>query len=295
MGTQFTSRLKLTDRKRIYKGIVKALADQLPLPSPTSQRQGEPAANGKTKELATAPPARPKKASAAGKGAGKAPSVAKTVKSLSNVQRQRFGEAAIRQVLNVAADHGFFTVFEDSQLFIDVLKWLLRLRSDAEFTGFEGIIREYKMETSVNPVGDLARKLEELTNKARTDPFRVASTNAAKAILAETSLRRVLPKTGEAPARTFGRKLATLSVRDLVKLYIHRFVYEVLSKPMSMSDPASSATVVQEAIGEIQKATERIARKAVDQIIKEGKLNDPRRIHQIVIEGLMAYRRPEAA
>jgi hypothetical protein len=281
MGTQFTSRLKLTDRERIYKGIVEALADQLPLPSVTAPGKGEGVPGAPTR------PQKPR--------AGKTPSVVRSVKSLSSVQRQRFGEAAIRQVLNVAADHGFFTVFEDSQLFIDVLKWLLRLRSDAEFHAFEGIIREYGMANSVNPVGDLARKLEDLTNKARNDPFRVAATNAAKAILAETSLRRVPPKPSEAPARTYGRKLATLSLRDLVQLYIHRFVYEVLSKPMSMSDPASSATVVQEAIGEIQKATERIARKAVDQIVKEGKLNDPHRIHQIVIDGLSEYRKPKAA
>lgn len=264
MGTQFTSRLKLTDRERIYKGIVKALTDQLPAPSPKKPKR-------------------------------KPASAAKTIKSMSSVQRQRFGDAAVGQVLNVAADHGFFTVFEDSQLFINVLKWLLRLRSDAEYNGFEGIIQEYGMAASVNPVGDLARKLEELTDKARSDPFRVAATNAAKAILAETSLRRVSPKAGEAPARTFGRRLATLNMADLVKLYIHRFVYEVLSKPMSMSDPSSSAMVVQEAIGEIQKATERIAKKAVEQIVKEGKLNDPQRIHQIVINGLREYRKPKAA
>jgi hypothetical protein len=62
-----------------------------------------------------------------------------------------------------------------------------------------------------------------------------------------------------------------------------------------MSDPSSSATVVQEAIGEIQKATERIAKKAVEQIVTEGKLNEPQRIHQIVINGLREYRKPKAA
>ena len=286
MGTQFTSRLKLTDRDRIYKGIVKALADQLPLPSPAAQRKGE---------RAGAPPARPTKSHRAGKPAGKAPSVVKTVQSLSSAQRQRFGEAAVRQVLNVAADRDFFTVFEDSQLFIDVLTWLLRLRGDAEFQKFEGIVREFEMANSDNPVGDLARKLDEITNKAQTDPFRVAVTSAAKAILGETSLRRVDAKPGEAAARTFGRKLGTLSLRDLVKHYIDRFVYEVLSKSMHMADPESSATVVQEAIRESQKATERIARKAVDEIVKEGKLYDPNQIHQIVINSLREYRQPKAA
>jgi len=271
MGTQFTSRLKESDRKRIYEGIVDALMDQLPSPISRSKRE-----------------------STGGKRAG-TPSVAKTVKSMSSVQRQRFGDAAVRQVLNVAADHGFFTTFEESQLFIDVLKWLLRLRSDAEFNGFEGIIREYRIEDSVSPVHDLARKLDELTSKARTDPFRVASKIAATAILGETTLRKVPPKTGEAPARTYGRQLATLSVRDLGTRYINSFVYEVLSKSISMSDPTSSATVVQEAMGEIRKSTGRIARKAVEQIVKEGKLNDPRRIHQIVIDSLSEYKKPKAA
>src|SRR6185369_942109 len=102
MGTQFTSRLKFTDRERIYKGIVKALTDQLPSPKkPKSQRPGtlsKPSKKG-------------------GELSGKPASAAKTIKSMSSVQRQRFGDAAVTQVLNVAADHGFFIVFEDSQLF----------------------------------------------------------------------------------------------------------------------------------------------------------------------------------
>jgi hypothetical protein len=289
MGTQFTSRLKESDRERIIEGIADALLDAVadPLPSPKPGKLG--AATGKHTKQGSS-----RKAPATGKGGGRTAS-AKRVKTLSGAQRQRFGDAAVGQVLRVAADRGFFSVFEESQLFVDVLKWILRLRSDAEFNGFEGIIREYKMEDSVNPIWVLARKQQELTDKGEADPFRVASTNAVKAILAETSLRKVPQKTGEGPARTFGRQLAIMSVRDLVTRYIHSFIYEVLSKSMSMSDPTSSATVVQEAIGEIRKATERIARKAVERIVKEGKLNDTLRIHQIVIEGLMEYRRPEAA
>lgn len=275
MGTQFTSRLKLTDRERIYKGIVKALTDQLPLPS-LKEGKRPAAISGKAAKKAAA-------------------STASKIEAMSTVQRQRFGEAAVSEVLNVAADHGFFTVFEESQLFMDVLKWLLRSRSDAEYNGFDGIIREYDMTTSLNPVGDLARKLEELTGKTREDPFRVATTNAAKAILAETSLRRVSVKAGEAPGRTFGRRLATLNMADLVKVYIHRFVYEVLSKSMSMSDPSNDRVVVQQAIGEVQKATERIAKKAVNQIVKDGALNNPGRIHEIVIDGLKEHRKPKAA
>jgi hypothetical protein len=293
MGTQFTSRLKESDRERIIEGIADALEDTLVdavanrLPFPKPGKRG--ADTGKqTKQRSS------RKAPATGKGSSKTPST-KTVKTLSGAQRQRFGDAAVSQVLSVAADRGFFSVFEESQLFVDVLKWILRLRSDAEFNGFEGIIREYNMKDSVNPIGVLARKRQELTDKAKADPFRIASTNAVKAILVETSLRKVPQKTGEAPASTFGRQLAIMSVRDLVTRYIHSFVYEVLSKSMSMSDPTSSATVVQEAIVEIRKATERIARKAVDRIVKEGKLNDTLRIHQIVIEGLMEYIRPEAA
>ena len=269
MGTQFTSRIKLTDRERIYKGLKKALADEMP--TPARQRKD------------------------VSRRAGNKPSIAPTIKSLSQAQRRRFGEAAVSQVLNVYEDHNFFSVLEINLLFADVLKWLQRLRSDAEFNGFTGIILEYTLETSDNPVRDLARKLEELTSKSQTDLFRVACTNAAKAILAETSLRNVSPQIGEIPARTFGRKIATLDVRALVKLYIQRLVYEVLSKPMSMSDPASSKAIVQQAIDEIKKTTERIAKKAVEQVIQEGKLNDPSRIHRIVIECLMAYKKPEAA
>src|SRR5262249_10087652 len=192
---------KPRDRERIYEGIVDALKGQLP--------------------------SRPEETRAAGKGAAKAPSAAEAVKALSRAQRQRFGDTAVRQVLSVAADHSFFRIFEESQLFIDVLKWLQRLRNDAEFNGFGGIMKEYKMDSSVNPTGDLARKLKELTDKALGDSFRVASDIAAKAILAEAASRQVPPRTGEGPARIFGRKLATLSVRDLVTRYIHSFVFEV--------------------------------------------------------------------
>ena len=280
MGTQFTSRLKLTDRKRIYEGIIEALADQLPLPSPTAPRKGKPAGA----------PAGPKKPRPS-----KKPPVVKSVKLLSSAQRQRFGEAAAREVLNVAAGHGFFKEFEDSRLFVDVLKWLQRLRSDAEFAGFENIIREHGIANSFNPVNILARELEDITNKVRDDKFRVSVMNAAKAILGEASLSKVPPKQGEAPAHTLGRQLDKLSSRDLVKVYIHRFVYGQLSHPISQSDPESSMTVVREAIGEVEKATERIAGKAVDQIVKEGKLSDPRRIHQILLESLKEFRKPKAA
>jgi len=279
MGTQFTSRLKLTDRKRIYKGIVEALADQLPLPSPPAPRKGK---------LAGAP-AGPKKPRPS-----KTPPVA-AVKLLSSAQRQRFGEAAARQVLDVAAAHGFFEEFADSRLFIDVLKWLQRLRSDAEFEGFENIIREYGMANSFNPVADLARELEDITNKERADKFRVSVMSAAKAILGETSWSKVPKKQGEAPALTLGRQLEKLSSRDLVKVYIHRFVYGQLSDPISKSDPESSKTVLQEAISEVEKATERIAGKAVAQIVKEGKLNDPGRIHQILLDSLREFQKPKAA
>jgi hypothetical protein len=279
MGTQFTSRLKLTDRKRIYNGIIEALADQLP-PSPAAPRKGK---------LAGAP-AGPKKPRPS-----KTPPVAESIKLLSSAQRQQFGEAAARQVLDVAADHGFFKEFADSRLFIDVLKWLQRLRSDAEFEGFKNIIQEYGMANSVNPVGDLARRLEDITNKERDDMFRVAVTSAAKAILGETSLSKVTRKQGDAPALTLGKQLEKLSSRDLVKVYIHRFVYGQLSDPISKSDPESSKTVVQEAIGEVEKATERIAGKAVAQIVKEGKLNDPDRIHQIVLDSLKEFRKTKAA
>jgi hypothetical protein len=279
MGTQFTSRLKLTDRKRIYKGIMEALADQLP-PSPAAPGKGK---------LAGAP-AHPKKPRA-----GKTPPAAESIKLLSSAQRQQFGEATARTVLEVAADHGFFEEFGDSQLFIDVLKWLQSLRSDAEFEGFKHIIQKYGMAKSDNPVGDLARQLEKITNQALADKFRVSVSAAAKAILGETSLRKVPPKQGEPPARTLGRQLNKLSSRELVKVYIHRFVYGLLSDPMSKSDPESSKTVVQEAIGEVEKATERIAGKAVAQIVKEGKLNDPGRIHQIVLDALREFRKPKAA
>jgi endonuclease III-like uncharacterized protein len=83
-----------------------------------------------------------------------------------------------------------------------------------------------------------------------------------------------------------------LDVRSLVTLYIQRFVNEVVSKSMVMSDLQGGTVVVKTAIDEVQKTTERIARKAVDQIVREGALHDPKRIHQIVTEALREYIKP---
>jgi hypothetical protein len=272
MGTQFTSRLTPADRKKIVKGIEDALGDLVPSQKPRALK-------GKGKG-GTAP--------AAGRKPRRPPD-AQAIARLSGGQLRQLSDVAIGQVMTVVEARGLFTVFEGGAIFEDILKWLKERRNDAEFNGFKGIIKRYGMEASMNPVRDLTFQLTEIAEQAKLDPFRVAATTAAKAILAETVTRNVPPISGESQAQRYGRKLATLTLYDLVRRYINAFVFEVISRAVSMADPHGAAKIIRATIPEIQKSTERIAKKAVDQIKKEGKLCNVERTHQIVSEGLRTY------
>jgi len=272
MGTQFTSRLTPADRKKIVNGIEDALSDLVP-----SRKTRASAGKGKAGTgTAGGPKPRPRPD-------------AKAISELSRGQLRQLSDVAIGQVMTVVEARGLFTVFEGRSIFEDILKWLKEIRNDAEFNGFKGIIKRYGMEESMNPVRDLTSQLTEIAEKAKLDPFRVAATTAAKAILAETVTRNVTPISGESQAQRYGRKLATLTLYDLVRRYINAFVFEVISRAVSMADPHGAAKIIRATIPEIQKTTERIARKAVDQIKREGKLCNVERTQQIVSDGLRTY------
>ncbi|HKZ42611.1 MAG TPA: hypothetical protein VJ044_16730 [Candidatus Hodarchaeales archaeon] len=126
MGTQFTSRLKSSDCRRILTGIREARASVI----------------GSTK------PGRP---------------VVLDISSLPDSQVRKLGNATVGQVLAVADSHRFFEDFNQSTIFEEVLDWLKGLWKDAAYNGFQGIIRKYALEQSTTPVRELSGKLQELT------------------------------------------------------------------------------------------------------------------------------------
>jgi hypothetical protein len=202
---------------------------------------------------------------------------------LTKQQARIYGQATVRGVLGVANARGFLTLFDQSPLFEEVLSWLKSLWNDAYHGGFKGHINKYGLEDVPSPVPTLNGKLKEIIDKHPTDPFRVPVSNAAKAILVKGV---TTAKPGETQAQAYGRKLATLHVRDIVSRYINRFIHEALSQVISRADPESASGLVEEAITVSAEEAERLAKKIVNRIKDEGKLCNVKRTHEIVIEEL---------
>jgi hypothetical protein len=252
MGTQFSSRLTPSDRSRIREGITRARTGILG-------------------------------------GAG----LDTTIK-LTKSQSDKIADAIIREVLLVAERRDFFLEFEQSELFIVVLQWLRELFRDAKFNNFQGIIRKYNLEAAENirnPVPQLIRELKALTEATDTrkeEKFRVAITNAAKAVLSYVfSLQG--PKNlapDDTQAKIIGKKLGSLSVKETVTRYIEGFIGEVVSMIISSSDPSNESNFTQAALSLTERSATRIAHRIISKVIEAGKLNDNTGIRQIVADEL---------
>lgn len=258
MGTQFSSRLKLSDCQRILDGIRAARASVI----------------GLTKR-------------------GRA--VVRDISSLPPSQVRKLGNATVGQVLTVADSHRFFGDFSQSTIFKEVLEWLKRLRNDAAYNGFQGIIREYGLEQVPNPVAELGRKLLQLTTateEKNRDPFRVAASIAAKQTLAKALTRAVSTSPNDSPAKKLGRRLADLDLKSVVTQYTNSFIHEFLRSVIDRADSDRDKREVQEAIDLSEKTAEQISRRSVKRVIGEGKLADTPRIHEIVLEELRRLTEP---
>jgi hypothetical protein len=252
MGTQFSSRLTPADRKRIREGITRARTDIL----------GD---------------------------AGLDPTL-----KLTKKQTNQVADATMREVLRVAENRDFFLEFEKSELFIIVLQWLRELYGDARFNDFQGIIRKYDLEAPENlrnPVPQLMRQLKILTEEPesrKVEKFRVAITNAARAVLAYVfslpAPRNASPDLTQ--ARIIGRKFASIGIKNVVTRYIEAFIGEVVSMIISSSDPGNESGLTQVALQLTGSSASRIANRIITRIVNEGKLLDNKEIHRIVMEEL---------
>jgi bifunctional DNA-binding transcriptional regulator/antitoxin component of YhaV-PrlF toxin-antitoxin module len=250
MGTQFSSRLSPSDCKRIRAGLKQARESVL----------------GK---------------------AFKRRRAGKTVLDLPPSGKQQFGKEVMRQVLTVADERDFLRVFAESKQFGIVLDWLRRLYSDAAFDGFKGIIREYQLQKEINisaRLREVLRKLTRVPEGKRQDPFHSAVVAAAIAVLAEVVIKRGPGGRDLSEAQKFGAKLKSMTIKDVVELYVRSFIHEFAVKIMSRADPHEEDTSVQEGRKTADKEARRVGRKVVKEILREGALNDTPRIHELVIE-----------
>jgi len=252
MGTQFSSKLTASDRSRIQEGITRARTRIL----------GDAGLDLKIKP--------------------------------NKIQSDKIADATIREVLLIVEKRDLFLDFEQSELFSIVLNWLRELYSDAQFNCFQGIIKKYNLETEgniSNPVPRISAELKTLTgatDKRRAEKFRVAITHAAKAVLAYVIS---IPEPGDlvpedTQAKIIGKKFGSLSTKEIVTKYIEGFIGEVVNKIISSSDPSSESGFTQAAQQLTKRGATKIADKIISKIINEGKLNDNKGIHQIVIAEL---------
>jgi hypothetical protein len=250
MGTQFSSRLNDSDKRRILDGLSSA-------------------------KRAAVTPKRGQSDSATG--------------SLTASQRRRMADAFVPAVLAVAEQHHFFDDFQKSSLFGDVFEWLAKLQSDARFNEFRNKIQEYGLAEAPNPVVQLTQELRKLvdTDEAKKpDPFRTAVSAAARIVLAEATARQIQSLAEDSPAIRLGRKLAAISLQDLVSRFIGAFLGEFFASLVSRADPDQSEMAVDEAVTLSREKAERVARRVVSRIEKEGQLAQTARIREILAEEL---------
>jgi hypothetical protein len=251
MGTQFSSRLSDRDKQQILSTI-----RSLRLPA-GSRRRGA----GGTRAL----------------------------KDLTPAERRELGRATVGQILAVAERHGFSEKFRSSDRFTKALEWLKGLRSDAAFSQFRTIIEQYQLAGLASPSAELTRQLRALlssTDEAE-DPFRVAVSNAARAVLSEAATRPAKRESDDTEASFFGKRLASMPLRDLVARFSGAFVSEFLESLVHRADYQKADAFSSDAVELAREQAERIARRAVKRIEEEARLADTQRAHDIVFEELM--------
>ena len=250
MGTQFTSRLTESDARRV-RSRVRAVW------------------------LSVAAP----------RGAAGAKSVA----ALSATDRRKLGDTTMAEVLQVAEEHDFSKQFQASRVFLDVLDWLKHLQTNAKYNAFQGIIKEYGLDTAPTPTSELGRRLDALAVDAegdQRDPFRVSSTTAARSVLAMVMTQRVGETRHETAAQSFGRRLAALNTKRVVSQYIQHFVADAVEKMIERADPKGREPAVSGSREILSEAAERLAHRAIRRIEEGGLLNKSERIRDVVFEEL---------
>jgi len=251
MGTQFAAKLTLSDRRQIREGIHSAF-DLI---------------GGQTVSRRT---------------------------PVTKEQERQLGAAAIREVIGVAEKRDFFEDFAASSVFVLVLEWLRKLHRDAKFNGFSGIIKEYELENRANPIPALVTALRNLVadaEKGAHDRFRVATSSAARSVLAYAISQQVVvgaDAANDLPAQTLGKQLAGMNGKELVTRYVGSFINEVVSAILSSSDPQNADEPTQVALKFSEVEATRIAQQVGRRIEGKAKQNEPHAIQQIVLEELQS-------
>jgi len=249
MGTQFTSRLTAADRNRIRNGL----------------------SRGRTEVLGDA---------------GLDPKFKPTKN-----QSQKIADATVRELLRVIDHRDLFTDLAESKLFVEVLEWLRELYRDAAFNNFKGIIERYNLNEPVLPSYKLNKELIALIDridKNKEEKFRVVIRYAAVAVLGYVVTLDDPPdrNPNDTQAEIFGKKLSTLSIKEIVTMFIENLINGVIERLIESADPRNEDDFKQSALKLTELSARRIANRIMGRIIEEGKLNNNDEIHQIVVDEL---------
>ncbi len=262
MGTQFHSRLSDSDRERLNARIREVLRKAKKTPAPAA---GGPA--GKYKQR--------KRVSIGREVAGSA----------------ALGNGLLRTVLDVAEKHQFTDAFAASALFPEVLQWLLMLRGDAEFNGFKGVTAQYGLDTKANPIAELGKHLAALIRESsQPDPFRVALSNAAKAVLALAVVSKEIGPSSGTVVSELGRGLARINVQRMISHFIASFVGEFVRSLLRNPDAAEGLRI-KEAVDLTDKSIRRLATRTIRRVeaVGAGAFANANGIHAIVLEEVKRF------
>jgi len=267
MGTQFYSRLTKSDCRKLLKAINAAKRSEKALVTPKLKKVRKK----RKKRIKTT----------------------EIVPEIAIEEQRMIQDRIVSEVVGVLEPHHFIEDLSEKPMFIDVLRWLLEIISDARFNGFRGIINKYSLADSNNPTAVLAKGLGDIgkttTGKA-SDPFSVAVRNAAKAILAFVLTDTpITERDKSSPAQAFGTQLAKMNNRTLIRRFIKGFMTNCVQAVISKADPHRSQTSTQWAVNISEKALERAAKRAINKIERGGKLTDLEAIRNIVVAEFRDY------
>lgn len=272
MGTQFTSRLTPADCRRLLSDIRR-----------TRRSEGRI-----QKRVPVAKKKKPAKVKTSGEGAG-----------IPGQGIRIIQDEVVAAVVDILDHRRFFKDLYTDDAFVRVLRWLLGLRSDAQFNGFEGIIHKYNLASEPSPIHILQQELRELVIPepgSTKGPFATAVVAAAKAVFAVVLTYSVKIKPiSISSAQELGRKFAKMTQFELVRIFVQSFMINCVHRVIARADPDESDPSRPWAEKASQKAIERAAKRAMAKIQREGVLTKPEAIREIVasqLEGFLSHGAP---
>ena len=113
------------------------------------------------------------------------------VDGLTAKQRRELGDSMLAEILSIAEQKQFGGEFEASQVFVETLDWLKWLHTDAQWDGCRKSVARYRLDEHSRPIPVLVRALRKIASaeKYPRDRFRVASSEAARGVLAAVAAR----------------------------------------------------------------------------------------------------------